>query len=75
MSQKLPTVDVDIHVPGPNGQYVLKRHEGVEVLTVHFQKRTMRVRYQGYDWLGRGPKTKTRDLDATPYFEKYGEPG
>lgn len=37
----------------------------VEVLTVHFQKGTMRVRIISDIWNG------TRDVDATPFFEQF----
>ena len=43
----------------------------VEVLTVHFEKRTMRVRYMSVDWFGKGPKIQTTDISAEPFFEKY----
>jgi hypothetical protein len=36
-----------------------------EVLTVHFAKRTMRVRFNV------DGKAMTIDVDATPFFEKY----
>ena len=37
----------------------------VEVLTVHFERRTMRVRF---NHMG---KVETRDVDADPFFQKY----
>jgi hypothetical protein len=37
----------------------------VEVLTVHFEKNTMRIRFR------HGGRVETRDVDATPFFEKY----
>lgn len=45
--------------------YITKTIE-VEVLTVHFEKGTMRVRF--LDVEGR---KKTVDVDAAPFFEKY----
>lgn len=37
----------------------------VEVLTVHFERNSMRVRFTHMG------KIETRDTDATPFFEKY----
>ena len=42
----------------------------VEVLTVHFEKQTMRVRFM-VDNYG-VPKVTTQNISAAPFFEKYG---
>lgn len=41
----------------------------VEVLTVHFKKRTMRVRYVLDSWGEK--KVYTVDISAEPFFEQY----
>ena len=46
----------------------------VEVLTVHFAKNTMRVRWTEH-WgnsYGKHSKVFTKDISADPFFEKYG---
>ena len=43
----------------------------VEVLTVHFAKRTMRVRYTIRDYFGKGEKIQTSNIDAQPFFDAY----
>ena len=46
-------------------RYYVSPYLDVEVLTVHFNKRTMRVRFV---WNG---ETQTRDISADAFFEKY----
>lgn len=45
--------------------YNVYRDFEVEILTVHFEKNTMRIRFCHRD------RIETRDVDATPFFKKY----
>jgi hypothetical protein len=74
-----PTVNLTITVKNPNwvpvydangitsnmDEYHAVLEFDVEVLTVHFQRNSMRVRFTHMG------KVETRDVDATPFFEKY----
>jgi len=42
----------------------------VEVLTIHFEKNTMRVRYKADFW-GDGVRTHVDNIPADPFFEQY----
>ena len=56
----------------PNGEFYfyIKEDIEVEVLTVHFAKRRMRVRFK-QNFYG-DLKTRAFDISAEPYFSKYG---
>ena len=50
-------------------EYIVEERE-VEVLTLHFQKGTMRVRYKA-DFFDKGKeKIHTQDIDSAPFFEQ-----
>lgn len=78
---KLPTVMADVIVErqlgaktpqgGRESVYIRDVIE-VEVLTVHFNKQTMRIRYIKNSY-GEG-KVTTCNINAEPYFDKYGWP-
>lgn len=78
---KLPTVMARVSVERKLGAKTKTGYETdvifdvieVEVLTVHFTKLTMRVRYTE-KWYGKD-KIQTVNVPAAPYFEKYGWPG
>lgn len=81
MADPLPTVRIRAVVatrlgaPNECGGHHTEQVYGdvdAEVLTVHLAKRTMRVRFE-VDSYGT-PKTVTRDVDAEPFFARYGWP-
>ena len=51
--------------------FLVRKNVEVEVLTVHFEKRTMRVRFVINNY-GKN-KITTTDIPADPFFLKYGE--
>lgn len=71
----LPTVTIEVPVIFQAGVPYVNKPVEVEVLSIHFQKRTMRVRYMCEDYFGRGPKIETPDVSAEPFFKKYKELG
>ena len=70
---RLPTVEAEVTVAYDSSrkQYIKSLIE-VEVLTVHFAKRKMRVRYRWIDYFGEKNKIRTCDISAEPFFDKYG---
>jgi hypothetical protein len=78
ISHPLPTVDVAVNDYDFEAKDYVETVRKCEVLTVHFLKRTMRVRYYleepRFFTRYKGTKPRAVDIDATPYFAKYGEP-
>lgn len=70
---RLPVVlaNVVVRYDAELDEYLSELRE-VEVLTIHFNRRTMRVRYTWDDYFGQGPKVKVSDIDAGPFFARYG---
>lgn len=65
-------VEIDYDSPTEWGGYDTKTTYDtipVEVLTVHFEKNTMRVRYRMFSY-GK-EKTVTLDIPADPFFSQY----
>lgn len=76
---KLPTIPVSLHSRNPDwilnpslpldqrmDDYWITFNTEAEVLTIHLQKYTMRIRYK--DACG---QTQIKDMDAGPFFKKY----
>lgn len=64
------TVNVCVRYDRIPGDYIYDDVE-VEILTVHFEKRTMRVRYEANIFGHSKSEIRTVNISAEPFFEKY----
>jgi len=68
---KNPTVVASVTTDFDTIKGYIRTEIEVEVLTVHFNKGTMRVRYQA-DMFNSGMKSRTEDISNEAFLKKYG---
>ena len=68
---KLPVVTMSVVVGYTKGVGYTKEDREVEVLSVNFNKQTMRIRYKADIFNSGKDSTETPDVPSTAFFEHY----